>query len=796
MLAASATLPEHALAGSSDGPTIIVTARRLEERLHDVPLAVDAIPSKEIDAASVRSLQSLSAHVPGLSFEALWGGWNSFPVLRGQNQPSVAGDAVGMFVDGVNQANRSTVDIEPLDLERIEVVKGPQSALFGHASFAGLIHYVPAQATEKPLLSGSADLGTDNFSGLRLILSGPVSSQLKGRVAAAWRSSDGSWENSAEPGQHLGNLRRIALAGTIATRDGTGPLGIRLSARYGEDRYGLAPSFPLDYRRFNCGGRDPASGAWSYYCGAAPLPNRVSLSTHIPDSQTRTGQVALHLLGDMGGVELRSDTSLYDGRSSAIRDLDGGAEGDLFGICLIGVNCTGPGRLSVPVIRLQRANLVLRRTLSVHETSQEVRLRSTGNGRFDWHIGGVLFWTKSRILMSIGAKRGALAVNERLTSLVLADPMRVGTLSIFNNALTDDPDADQFPQNDFTEFRRTMALFAAAQYRLGQRVRLRSEARGNWERLALDSRLSQFAPSFGKSIGARHFFDLTPRISVDYRPNEQWLAYASHARGSRSGGINPVPNLLPEEQVFEPETNWTSEIGVKYAGRGVLRSFQATGYHIDWRNTQILGFPLTPGVGLLTTRNIRGIETWGIELTAEVVPAPWLSLEAAYSHARPRFKPGSEDAGSSDLCGLTVGTTSTLCRVVSSASDARRLVPDISGNRPERSMETSWTAIVTFAPPATTWHGLHVRAEVSHQSNVFERQANGLYYGARTLLSARLAVPLGAFTAELWGTNLTNEHYAQGAAPRAPIYYVAQPRPVDLILANGRRLGITLRYND
>lgn len=111
-------------------------------------------------------------------------------------------------------------------------------------------------------------------------------------------------------------------------------------------------------------------------------------------------------------------------------------------------------------------------------------------------------------------------------------------------------------------------------------------------------------------------------------------------------------------------------------------------------------------------------------------------------------------------------------------------------------METSWTASVTLAPPAPAWHGLHARAEASHQGNVFERQANGLYYGARTLLSARVAFPIGALSAELWGTNLTNKRYVRGAAPRAPIFYAGQPRPVDLILADGRRLGITLRYND
>ena len=105
-------------------------------------------------AGGVDSLQSLAAHLPGFSFEGGWGGLYSAPALRGQNQSTLlALDAVGMFIDGGYQANRDAADAEPLDLERIEVVEGPQSALFGHSSFAGLIHFIPAEPTEPTRLT-------------------------------------------------------------------------------------------------------------------------------------------------------------------------------------------------------------------------------------------------------------------------------------------------------------------------------------------------------------------------------------------------------------------------------------------------------------------------------------------------------------------------------------------------------------------------------------------------------------------------------------------------------------------
>ena len=70
----------------------------------------------------------------------------------------------------------------------------------------------------------------------------------------------------------------------------------------------------------------------------------------------------------------------------------------------------------------------------------------------------------------------------------------------------------------------------------------------------------------------------------------------------------------------------------------------------------------------------------------------------------------------------------------------------------------------------------------------------GLFYGARTLLGARLTLPLGRFVIELWGTNLTDERYVRVAAPRLPMYYFGIPRPTDLILGDGRRMGLTVRY--
>lgn len=791
---AAVIAPVPARAEAKPDEPIIVTARREGERLQDIPLHVTVVAADDIGSGAVDGLQSLAARVPGLTFEAIWGGANSFPVLRGQNQPSVAGDAVGMFVDGVYQANRDAIDVPLLDLERIEVVHGPQSALFGHSTFAGLISYVVAQPTEAVRWSAAADLGTDRLRGGKLMFSGPVNGLLKSRLAANWGESGGTWSNDAVPGQRLGSSQHWALAGTLATRNDAGPLSVQLSGRFSQIHRGQPPFYSLDYRHFNCGGRDSLSGAWSYYCGEAPVFTKLRISPGLPDSRSQVGQAALRLAWDAGDVIVRSDTSFYSADARSYRDFDASFEGDLFGVCLLGGNCTPPGSLTTPLIRTQRVNTVQHREIAVREYTQELRIEGGKPEALRWMAGATVYWTRTRTTFAYGAQRGSLATNERLTALILANPQRVGALSGFNAALADDPAAIQAVQNDAVEKRRTLGAFAKADWTVLPDLTLRGEIRGNWQRLELDSRRNNFLPSFGTSLGPRNFFDLTGRIGLAWQPDAHWLVYASHARGSRSGGINAAANLVAEEQTFAPETNWTSELGARLAGGGLLRRLEITGYHVDWANTQIIGLSNSPGVTALIQRNTRGITVWGVDFAADLRPFDWLGLSFAGGYANPRFKPGSEDPGATGACGLTAASVvSSFCTIRPSLVNPSFLVPDISGKRVLRTAKLSWSAEAQIAPRARVFHGARLTLTLSHQGNVFDRNVNGLYYGRNTLLGARLMLPLGTWSLNIWGTNLTNQSYIRGEAGRPPFFYPNQPRPNDMILGDRRRIGLTVR---
>src|SRR5277367_3377383 len=188
---------------------IVITARKIAEPLSSVPLAIQVISRQEIERSGIDGLLSLSGQVPGLYIEPMWGGGNASPTMRGQAHPGdVGAETVGIFIDGVLQANDAGDDAAMFDLERIEVIKGPQSALYGDSTFAGAINLVSRRPTETLEREIRAESGSDAYHSLFGAISGPVGPPgLLGRISATWRDFDGTGINVASPGRNLGGYR-------------------------------------------------------------------------------------------------------------------------------------------------------------------------------------------------------------------------------------------------------------------------------------------------------------------------------------------------------------------------------------------------------------------------------------------------------------------------------------------------------------------------------------------------------------------------------------------------------------
>ncbi len=738
---AAATAPS----GDTVLDEVIVTARHVAEDAARVPLAIDVAAGAELGSAAVNNLDSLAARFPGLAFESLWGGQGAALVLRGLSQPSTAGDNVGVFVDDVYQAGRAAMDVDMLDLARVEVVRGPQNTLFGRSSFAGAIRLVPAQPTYGRFYRVQGELGSGELAGMQAVASLPVGDTgWKTRAAMRVQRSDGAFPGAP---QALGGSHRRALALTLARDPGTvAGQSLSVHVRLGDTRQGHPASTTLQAEDFNCGALDAGSGYWSYYCGNFAAPAPAAISTGLPDSRAEYAQASLRFTLPADSLQLFSLTSFYHADATSIRDFDGGTQGFWAGVCTVEVNCAaGQGQA---LTRYAYPDVVSRSRQQVDDWAQEVRISGTTADTLKWMFGLAGSRTHTLEAGYFGADRGDLLPDEQLTSIIAATPGITGPASQLNRALVDDARTSQLLSAADAFRREILAAFGMVELALGTpRLRGRAELRAERERLQVDFRHAAFQPNTTPDPPAGRFWAVTPRLSLDYQASARWHGFASLARGARSGGVNTVQGLASDERHYGPEYNWTTELGLRHAGQRVLRELQVTAYFVDWRHSQIMGVATTPGISALVTRNTAGILARGLEARLQLRGGNLLDASLAWSHADARFRAGSDDAGSRVFCGLTSQPpTSDFCAFgpPRHGNGSLSLVPYLDGNRTARAPRNSWNASLALLPltVAGGWK-LSASASLNYQDNMAERPINGLRYGARGLLGAQLSLERG-----------------------------------------------------
>jgi iron complex outermembrane recepter protein len=768
-----------AAAGSvraSDGvlDEIIITARKIAEPLSSVPLAIQVISREEIERSGIDGLLSLSGQVPGLYVEPMWGGANASPTMRGQaHAGDVGGETVGIFIDGVLQANDAGDDSAMFDLERIEVIKGPQSALYGDSTFAGAVNLVSRRPTETWEREVKAESGSNAYHSLFGAVSGPLGPPgLLGRMSVTWRDFDGTGVNVANPRNNLGGYRKwgSALSLEYTPADAWSVTG---NLRLSQDQLEHPAQSTLAGPGYNCGARDPTTGYWSFYCGDIPRTRRFDISPDIPDSTTRTLQGSLHLAWHADSWSLDNVAAYYRSASVAYRDWDGTSAGELLGVCTVGLNCDPVGGVPQPVTRLISVNEVLRASTTIERLTEEFRVRRHTD-RLDWMVGAQEVLAREHDGDGLGAGPVELQANEHLTALLPATPGLVGPISAVNAVIV--ADANRIQDTEFIDNNTHLTeLFGAVDYRLAPRVDLHVELR-------------QGLGTFGVS---------TPRLSVDWKADPASLLWLSMARGGAAGGSNHDPKLMASEQNFGAESEWTYELGYRGSLWSERARVFAAAFYNDWRNAQIGGPANTPGSTDYIIRNIKGITTPGFEWSVDLKIAAHWSAALGYVYDDPRFKSGSEDIGGISFCGLSVGnTTSNLCTVGPSrvlTQGQFSLVPYVDGNVLQRAPRNQWSAALTFEPPPLasgfTWFA---RAGANYQGPVFVRPIDGAYDGERTLVNARIGLSRGDWSLELWGSNLTNVNYIRAVASRSAVYFPTTRRPQDLIFGDGRRFGLGL----
>lgn len=187
-------VPDLALAQEADGDDIVVTARKREERLQDVPIAVTAVSGDTLEREQINAIKDVAALAPGLNITTDAVG-RAFLSIRGVGTTLIDSvqPGVGIFVDGIYQTNTSYLNNPVVDVERIEVLRGPQGTLFGNNTLGGAISVITRAPTDTFAGRLSASYAPDdNYETVSGSLSGPIiAGVLRGRIAGSYHSHDG-----------------------------------------------------------------------------------------------------------------------------------------------------------------------------------------------------------------------------------------------------------------------------------------------------------------------------------------------------------------------------------------------------------------------------------------------------------------------------------------------------------------------------------------------------------------------------------------------------------------------------
>lgn len=826
--------------GTSDGDTIIVTARKRAEDIQTVPIAISAYTAEELAERNISNLADLGNATPGIAITSIAGGTLQQVFVRGLAPANTANDLnteanVGVFIDNIYQSSRNTLDIiSVLDVGQIEIAKGPQSALFGRSTFAGAL----SVATKDPSRDLSADIsgtvGTDKDFRIKGSVSGPLGETLRARLSAGYLTYDGWGENLAAPDDNLGGTEKYAVSGKVVwepSPDFTATLAGFLT----DSKVEMTPVTQPALTAFNCGTTSAAAVTLNLrqqICGELTASKVSNISPGLPETRSKTRQGTLELEYRFSGVRAVSITGFGGAENDTFNDYDATSAGVLLGVCTLGnaVNAScGSNFLPAPYSRLVRSNLVTISKERVRTFSQELRFQSDNTSPFQWILGVNYFDQKIPLAAGgVAADRAGLAANERfvqVTQVGVVPTAGVGAYEFTANPYTvDNSNVGQLSASWTRSSTRTTSIFGSLGYRLGN---LRATAEGRYN---IDKKRAQgfsianaasvpglYQPIIGATVPAdgtfpvigtlfeKTFKSFAPRFTLDYQVTPDIFLYASVAKGVRAGGFNtanPVSatGILESEVPYAEEKNWTYELGFKSQLFDKMLTFNASYFHVDWKNAQVSSFTENPTAlnPVRIIRNIGSIKTDGVELMAEVKPSRNFAFGGSMVYSKVAFGPGVYDGGTVTQCVVGAGATATAApgcppvTVVTLPSGVVRAVPSLEGLRPARSVELQWNLHATASIDLNDSWKANARVDVSYTGPAFTNIINTISYGKRTLTNLRVGASNDRFGIAFWATNLFDKTYVQNSInqPRGglPFAFLVP----EVYLGEGRRLGVTL----
>ncbi|HRX90890.1 MAG TPA: TonB-dependent receptor, partial [Steroidobacteraceae bacterium] len=576
---------------------VVVTARKQEERLQDVPLAVAAFTNEQLVERGARDMFDVSRFTPGFSFEkvnryGVQGGVNR-PVIRGMSSILGEGNAQ-VFVDGIPYSD--SILSFPFDVvDRVEVIKGPQAALFGRATFSGAINLITKKGGDLPENTLSARLAEYGDTEVNALSRGTiVEDKLFYMVHGRYYTMDGMYRNSLD-GDRIGGEQSTNFNGSLEWRPVEGISAI-LSGGFTRDRDDLAAITLQDRFANNC----YLDVARQYYCGAVRRATEATLDRAAlqgTDGLHRDStRLSLQLEFDLpAGLTLVSNSGLFS------TEMEYGYDSTYQGATALGLT-TVPGApgyvrpLSDPV---RNGGVMRNEVTDRDEWSTELRLQSDQSRRLRYMIGAYYYESQRSL-----EERHFLST----APTVFSGETRVDNMAAFG----------------LIDFDITDRWNATAELRYAE------DTIGNYNAIARPT-----VPLIENT-----FDSVSPRATTTFKLTPQNMIYANIAKGNKPGVINPDPRFPEDIRFADEEESWNYEIGSKnrFLNGGLMVNIAL--YYIDWTNQQITAsytFPPPTGGTQSYLRNAGGTEIKGAELEFEAALTDNFTAGFTYSYTDAKF---------------------------------------------------------------------------------------------------------------------------------------------------------------
>lgn len=562
---------QQAGSGAESVEDIVVTAQRREEKLQDVPISITALSNAELRSTRVESSYDLMKVAPGLTVNRASGFAVSF--LRGIGSSSIVpGDepSVATYVDGFYQGPASSSVLPFNNVERVEVLKGPQGTLYGRNATGGLINIVTAEPQGELFVKGGVGYGNYGTIEGNAYLTGGLNDAVRGDLSIQFRNQRKGFQKNIVTGNSVSKDDNFAIRGKIDAQL-TDDIILKLAADYSwvDNSYGnggnIAPgTVPL---------ASLLGGQYSYD------PRNIYHSVD-PLFLIKSYGATATLKADLGAVTIVSMTQYRRLKTKIRVDTDGTSADDAAFV----IHPT-LGRINSPTVSLNNRNNV------PLFFTQEFQLLSNSDGPFSWITGlfGQISRTEANTLDSF-IKVGGSPIS-----------------STFSRSKT-----------------KAYAGFAQGTYAFSDAFSLTLGARYSYEkRNASGQQRGATGAVVATTDKDADFKAFTYRAAADYRVSPELLFYASASKGFKSGAFNS--NVINAAPAVDPETLYAYEIGWKSDPSRILR-VNGSIYYYDYRDIQVTAQNAN---NLAQLQNAAAGELYGFELNTEARPARGLTLRAA-----------------------------------------------------------------------------------------------------------------------------------------------------------------------